>query len=166
MTATLAGAMRLNAPRRTGPWSSSQVAALVAGNLCAVLLAFVGWLRASDEGQAGDQILWLNVSLAGVVVAIAVNGFFLARGRQTVRLATPVALAGVPRAMVAATPSLNGSGRVAGTAASQSGRVVSVSGLKRYHRPECALVAGKAVEAAQSASFAGSGLLPCEVCEP
>jgi len=101
-----------------------------------------------------------------VVVAIAVNGFFLARGRQTVRLATPVALAGAARTAAVATFSPNGSGPAAGAGTPRTGRVVAVGGLKRYHRPECALVAGKAVEAAQSASFAGSGLIPCEVCEP
>jgi len=163
VTATLAGAVRLNAPHRSGPWSSSQFAALVAGNSLAVLLAFVGWLRASSEGRAGDQIVWLNVSFAGVVVAIAANGFFLARGRQTVRLATPVALAGSLRSGAAAAPArADGSAQ----ASPRSGRVVAVAGLKRYHRFECALVAGKTVEQAQADSFAGSGLIPCEVCEP
>jgi hypothetical protein len=132
----------------------------------AVLLVFVGWLRVSSEGHAGDQIAWLNVSFAGAVVAIAANGFFLARGRQTVRLATPVALAGTTRSGSAAAPvSANGSA-AALSAGTPSGRVVAVSGLKRYHQPECALVAGKAVEQAQAASFAGAGLIPCEVCQP
>ena len=163
MTATLAGAVGLNAPRRTGPWSSAQFAALVAGNALAVVLAFVGWLRASGEGQAGDQIIWLNVSFAGVVLAIGANGFFLARGRQTVRAAMPVALAGTARSTADSTPvaSSNGSGHL-----SRSGRSVAVVGLKRYHRPECALVTGKATEEAQADSFAGAGRTPCEVCQP
>jgi hypothetical protein len=148
----LAGAVRLNAPHRSGPWSSSQLAGLVAGNSLAVLLAFVGWLRASGEGRAGDQIVWLNVSFAGVVVALVANGFFLARGRQTVRLATPVALTGSAPAAAAGTR--------------RAGRVVAVTGLKRYHRPECALVTGKTLDEAQADSFAGAGLIPCEVCEP
>lgn len=168
MTATLAGAVGLNTTHRTGPWSSSQFAALMGGNALAVLLAFVGWLRASSEGRADDQILWLNVSFAGVVLAIGVNGFFLARGRQTVRSAMPVALAGVHRsgAQFGSVGSPNGTGPVQSAGASRSGRFVAVAGLKRYHRPDCALVSGKAVEEALADSFAGAGRVPCEVCEP
>ena len=168
MTATLAHAVGLNTPHRAGPWTSGQFAALVAGNVVAGALAFVGWLRASSEGQAGDQIIWLNVSFAGVVVALAVNGFFLARARQTVRAATPIALAGVGRLGVTfpSAGSVNGSAPTRASSAPRAGRFVAVAGLKRYHRYDCALVAGKTVEEALAESFAGAGLVPCEVCQP
>jgi hypothetical protein len=166
VTATLARAVGLNTPHGTGPWNRTQFAGLVGGNVLAVALAFVGWVRASSEGRAGDQIVWLNVSFAGVVVALGVNGFFLARGRQTVRLATPVALAGTRRSGAAPVPSSNGSGPIRSAGAPRPGRFVAVAGLNRYHRHHCALVSGKAVEEAMADSFAAAGRIPCEVCEP
>jgi hypothetical protein len=179
---TLAGQVGL-APKagsrafRTGPWSGRGLAAIVATDALAIILAMVGWWNASGESRAGDQIGWLNVSLAGVVITIGANGLFLARGRQTIRLATTVVLTDPPRAGAGTWPIVSANGHTAaqsfvvaspGSPDSdlRQGRLVSVAGTRRYHRPGCALVAAKAVEQNTSEAFSRTGRHPCEVCEP
>ena len=179
---TLAGRVGL-APKnsgrrvRTGPWSSREFAAIVAGNALAILLATVGWWYTSDEPRAEEQIGWLNLSLAGVVVAIGVNTVFLARGRQTIRVATTVVLAEAPSpgSVMSPTLSANGHGRSEPFMPASSGsanghlrqdRLVSVAGTQRYHSPTCALVTGKAVEQNTAEAFFATGRHPCEVCAP
>ena len=167
MTASLAGAVGLHPTHHSGPWKRWHSLAVVAANALALVLAVVGWFYSSNKTHAADQIAWLNVSFAGVVLAIAANGFFLARGRQTVRLAMPVALAATNRS-TSRYPTVASSN---GSAPSHSvspgaGRLVTVAGTRRYHRPECGLVAGKATQQATAGQFAGAGLVPCEVCSP
>lgn len=158
MTASLAGAVGLHPTRRGCPWSGGQFAAVVVANSLALVLALIGWLYSSGKTHPGDQIAGLNVSFAGVVLAIAANGFFLARGRQTVRLAMPVALAGTSRSIRRSAPISTSNG--------SAPWFVSVPGTRRYHRPGCALVAGKAAQEATVGHFAGTGRVPCEVCGP
>lgn len=53
------------------------------------------------------------------------------------------------------------------TVASANGRVVVVAAGESFHRPDCALVAGKeVVSELEPAVAAGEGLRPCPVCEP
>lgn len=168
MTASLAGAVGLHPGRRTCPWSGGQFAAVVAANALALGLALVGWFYSSGKVHADDQIGWLNVSFAGVVLAIGANGFFLARGRQTVRLAMPVALdrTSGSRGWHAPVSDSNGSAAVHSALPPSSEWFVAIAGTQRYHRPECALVAGKATQEATAGHFAGAGRVPCEVCGP
>jgi hypothetical protein len=179
---TLAGQFGL-APKagsravRTGPWSGRGLATIVAADALAIALATVGWWNASGESRAGDQIGWLNVSLAGVVITVGANGLFLARGRQTIRRATTVVLTDPPHPRSRKGPVLGANGHTAaqsfvvaapGSPAGDlpQGRLVSVAGTRRYHRPGCALVATKAVEQNTSEAFSSTGRHPCEVCDP
>jgi hypothetical protein len=139
-----------------GPWSSEHVARLLVAELVGLVLVLVGWWQAAGSGSVRTGLAWLNLCLAGLVVAGVGNGLWLLRGRQVVTLAR-VEVLGVPASAETpvVVPSSNG-----------HGGLVSGSGLARFHRPGCVLVAGKGVEVATWVSHDRAGRRACEVCEP
>jgi hypothetical protein len=150
------------------PWSAGQVVTITAANGVAVALAVAAWWATSGMDTATSQVGWSGVGLLGVVIALAANAWFLARGRQVVRV-TQGAVFGLPRfvpfAADGAAPVADGSSTAVRPPASGD-RYLTVRGTVRYHRPACPLVARKDVDEAPRSVHEQSGRKACEVCEP
>ena len=150
------------------PWSAGQVVTITAANGVAVALAVAAWWATSGMDTASSQVGWSGVSLLGVVIALAANAWFLARGRQVVRVAQGALFGGprcVPFSAAGAAAVANGTSTAVRPAASGD-RYLSVRGTVRYHRPACPLVARKDVDEAPRSVHEQSGRKACEVCEP
>lgn len=160
----------LGGQSRRGPWGAGQVLALAAANAIALSLAAGAWWATSGMDRATSQISWSGVGLLGVVIALASNTWFLARGRQMVRVAQHAVFAQphlVPFPASSGAPVANGDTKPARPAAAGSGdRYLSVPGTVRYHRPACPLVARKDINEAPRSVHEHSGRRACEVCEP
>ena len=158
----------LGGQSRRGPWAAGQVVALAAANAIALSLAAAAWWATSGMDRATPQIGWSSVGLLGVVIALAANAWFLARGRQMVRVAQHAVFVQphlAPFAPYNGAPVANGGTKPARPAASGD-RYLSVPRTVRYHRPSCPLVARKDVDEAPRSVHEQSGRKACEVCEP
>jgi hypothetical protein len=150
-----------------GPWSGRQVAATTAANAVAVTLAAAAWWVTSGMDTATSQVRWSSIGLIGVVIALAANSWFLAQGRQGVRVAHRAVFAQPCFAPSAAgTPATNGSHSSPVRSTASGDGYLSVPGTVRYHRPTCSLVARKNVDEAPRSVHEQSGRKACEVCEP
>lgn len=158
----------LHGHSRTRPWRGVQVAGVAAANAVAVAFTIVAWWAASGTGTATDQVGWSSLALVGAVIAAASNTWFLARGRQMVRLAEGAVMGErrfVPFRSDTLPPAANGSSRRTHPVPA-SGDYLAVPGTSRYHRPSCPLVTGKAVEDGPPSAHEQAGRRACEVCEP
>ena len=115
-------------PRRGRLWMAvGQVACLAA-----IVLAG----RASAERPAsGGQGVWVAVAVAAALISAAGNGFWLAALRRVANGRRQLVFARLASSAEATT--MGAPGTAAG--------FVMVSGLTLRHRPDCPLVAGKAV---------------------
>ena len=141
---------------------------ITAANGVAVALAVAAWWATSGMDTATSQVGWSGVGLLGVVIALAANAWFLARGRQVVRVAQG-AVFGQPRFIPfpadGGAPIADGNS-TAVRAPTSGDRYLTVRGTVRYHRPACPLVARKDVDEAPRSVHEQSGRKACEVCEP
>ena len=127
----------------------------VAGILGLVALV-VAWAGASGRTESSDQIAWLNLGIAGVLLVGAVGGRWVMRGRHAVALRMARLLLAADAAPVA----------VATIDATESGEVVSAVGMTRYHHPDCLLVRNKQFDVDSRAGHERMGRRPCEMCRP
>lgn len=139
--------------------------------LCGLLLALgvvlwaVGWYRAAGELTLDEQVVPLNVAVAGALVFGAGWVLWFLRGRRAIsarrralivrRRALLLPVADVPVGTSSLAPR------------SVSPVLVAGAGLTRYHRADCPLAAGRAdwAEAARS-THEGDGRDACGVCLP
>lgn len=133
-------------PRRGRLWL------LVGQAACLATIVLAG--RASAErASSGGQGAWVAVALAAALISAAGNGVWLgalrraANGRRQLVLTR---LAGQADRSTAGSPAAIG----------EAGQAVMVAGLTLRHRPDCPLVAGKAVVPATAEAD------PCGWCSP
>jgi hypothetical protein len=155
---------------RTRPWAGVQVVGVATANALAIAAALVAWWAASGTSKATEQIAFSSLALVGAVIALASNTWFLARGRQMVRVAQRAVMAErrfAPFRSDAAAPAPNGSSERRSQAVPPAGgQYLTVPGTSRYHRPSCPLVAQKDSDAAPRSVHEQAGRQACEVCEP
>ena len=159
----------LHAQTRTRPWGGAQVAGVATANAVAVASTIAAWWAASGTGKATEQVGWSSIALAGAVIAVASNTWFLARGRQMVRVAQSAVMGErrfVPYRGGTVPPAPNGSSRRRSQPVPAGGHYLNVPGTRRYHRPSCPLVAGKDSDDAPCSGHEQAGRRACEVCEP
>ena len=130
-------------PRRGRLWL------LVGQVACLAAIVLAGRASAERPGSGG-QGLWVAVAVAAALVSAAGNGVWLAVLRR---------VANGRRQLVFARLAAQAEPEGAGTAGSP-GEFVMVSGLTLRHRPDCPLVAGKAVVPATADAR------PCGWCSP
>ena len=141
---------------------------ITAANGAAVALAVAAWWATSGMDTATSQVGWSGIGLLGVVIALAANAWFLARGRQVVRVAQGNVLGWsrfAPFSADGAAPVADGSSTAVRPPTSEH-HYLSVRGTVRYHRPACPLVARKDVDEAPRFVHEESGRKACEVCQP
>jgi hypothetical protein len=159
----------LRGETRTRPWGGTQVAGVATANAVAVALTIVAWWAASGTGKATDQVGWSGLALVGAVIAVASDTWFLARGRQMVRMAQGMVMGErrfVPFRSDTVPPASNGNSRRPTQPAAAAGQYLAVPGTSRYHRPSCPLVAQKDIDDASRSVHEQAGRRACEVCEP
>ena len=137
------------------PWSRADLVGL--GALSAVGGALLGlsWFGASDRLELGEQVAYLNLGVAGLLVG-AVGGLsWLRSGLRSVRTRKAAVLAEI-RTGTAGSPAT-----AAGTAPAA---YVAGGAMTRYHHPNCSFVAEKAVNASTVAAHEAAGRKPCGMC--
>ena len=131
---------------RPVPWKLGDLLVLYVCTLGGLVLVGVGWFGTSSSVVVGDQVRWVVVGAAGVIVLGAGNLAWLLTGRRAVgelrrRLVAERRLLSVP-------PSAS------------TMRLVSGPNMTRAHLDSCPLVAGKPV----ATVTATDGLRRCGVC--
>jgi hypothetical protein len=131
---------------------------LLAGVL--LLLGFVvlmvGYAGTSGTRDLDEQVVWLNVAAAGLLV----GGFgvvsFLAAGRRAVGRRRLTLFGDVPTA----------DERRGAADLLDAGSLVAAPTMTRYHRPGCPFVENKDVAPASQAAHERAGRRPCGICRP
>jgi hypothetical protein len=141
------------------PWRIGDLVLLYLVNLAGLILILVAWFEASGDLTIRAQIPWVNVGVAGIIVAGAGNLLWLLTGRRAVgelrrRLTVRLPGAGSAASSVRAQPDMELGVFVAGT------------GMTRYHRPDCPFVEGKRVTVASEDGHLSAGRVACDVCIP
>ena len=129
--------------------------------LCTALgagLLAASYFGVAAEVQLKDQVFFVDLGIAGVLVGTVGGVRWLAAGLRAVRVRKAAAVALVRSRFVPAQTAVT-----AGSAGSAEG-LVTAARMTRYHRPGCPLVAGKDVSAATSAEHSAAGRRPCGVC--
>ena len=150
-----------SAPLGSSPWRRTDRKVILITTAVGLALVAVSWLGAADASQLDTQVRWLNLGVAGVILLGAGNALRLLRGRRA---------AGRLRRTVLGSPELARrlvarSERIDRTAA-EVAMPVAVTGMTRYHRPDCPLVADRPVRAARVSTQVKQGRRPCGVCRP
>lgn len=127
------------------PWEDGHVLQLCATSALGLVAIVVGWYGASGSALVDRQTLWLNLGVAGTVVAALGNCVWLLRGRGAVGARR--------RQLVSMAPSPSSP-----PAASGGAGLVRASGMARVHRADCPLVAGKKVRKAVTADGDACGV--------
>lgn len=133
-----------------GPWQWRDLSRLVLGHAIGFVLIAMSWWNTRGDDDIRRQLRWLCLGVAGLILGGVASAVFFMRGRMAVGAARVDLLPDVP-AVGAKAP-----------VADEAGPVVSGPGMTRYHRPSCAMVAGREVSAVR----AMRGRHACEVCEP
>jgi hypothetical protein len=132
-----------------------RIAALTVRAGVGLVLLIAGWWGARDEVALDRQAPWVAVTVVGVVVAAASVALWLLSTRRAVaaRVAAVVARVGaLPEAPVDRSVA--------------ELRVRRRSGASvLFHRPDCALVAGRTVRRGQRERWIDDGLVACEACQ-
>ncbi len=131
-----------------------------------ILLIVGGAIAAAGTDDDPQRALWyLNITVAGLALAGVANGVLIARMRRHLQTrrddvlarSRAVTEARVARAPVDTTVSPTNDGHHLG-----DGDRRRVPGSSRFHRADCAFVAGRPTDAVD----ATDDLVPCEICEP
>jgi hypothetical protein len=132
--------------------------ALAVRSAVGLVLVAAGWLGARGEVALDRQAPWIAVSVAGLLVGCASAALWLLQLRRAVAARTGVLEASIAR-LEASRPAT-----AASAARRDAVRVRRTRGGTLYHRPGCALVAGRAVKEGDPARWAKAGVRPCEAC--
>jgi hypothetical protein len=162
--AGLNGAVRQAAPAmpryRTPLWSARQLVwwGVIVG--ASIIACFVAYIISAGKATLSSQAPSLNIAILSLVIAGAANAWLLVTGRRAVGMRRR-ALLGEP----ALTPSRRGPAPTAVLAGSADAFVADPE-LTRYHRPDCALAAGRGWAASSRATHERAGRVACGVCRP
>jgi len=116
----------------------------------AALIA-LAWYLAAGRPDAGEQLVFVSLSLLGALVAVAGTAGLLLRGRRAIESRTALLLGPAPSGAADAPPP---GGLVAGT------------GTRWFHRADCLLAQGRAWSAAPRSDHEAAGRKPCPACQP
>lgn len=140
------------------PWQPRDV--LMTGSLLMVgaTLLVIGSIGAGGTRRWSEQILWVDLSAAGIIVGGAGIASWLLAGRRAVDERWLEVLVEKSDA------GLTEDAGAIRSASDGDGVFVSLAPMTRYHRAACPAVVGKPVEEASRASHTAAGLQPCGIC--
>ena len=137
------------------PWNRRNLIGFAVSTALGASLLGASYLGVSTEVHLKDQVLFLDLGIAGLLVGTFAGVCWLAAVVKAVRVRKSAAVALVRWRF--------GSVGTTGPAGSPEG-LVAAERMTRYHRPECSLVAGKDVTAATLAEHSAAGRRPCGMC--
>ncbi len=134
----------------------STVTAGIAANVVGLAGIAASTIGAGGERVPADQLGWLSLGIAGLLIALSADLAIVFAGRR--RLAGHRGRLGrLPTARPIS---------VAPRVTSDECDLVAVAGGRRFHRPGCSLVVGKTATAEVRAELERGGRMPCGVCRP
>lgn len=142
---------------RAEPWQSHEIRAAACGITVGLAVIAVSWWGASGTADENDQVGYVAVGLAGVLLVGAFNGTFLISSRRAVLLRQHAFL-GTVAGVFARAP--------AASSEEDMRRLVAVPGMSLYHLAACQFVHGKDVVAVPSDEPTRLGRRPCGACNP
>jgi hypothetical protein len=165
-------ALSIDASRRVTParpllWGAEDLLRWAITTSLGGIVIAVAWYIAAGEATFGQQVGPLDAALAGLLLSAVGNLVWLLRGRRALgerrRLLLPD-LAG-------ATASDDAHAVVVGPKPENATTVDAVflagEGMERFHRPECALAAGRTGwTTATRQAHEDAGRRPCGICRP
>ena len=137
------------------PWSPRKLTVFAVSTAVGAGLLGASYLGVSAEVHLKDQVPFLDLGIAGLLVGTVGGVRWLAAVVKAVRVRKAAA--------VALVRSRFGTVGMAGAAGPSEG-FVAAARMTRYHRRGCSLVAGKEVAAATLAEHSAAGRRPCGVC--
>ena len=137
------------------PWNRRHLIGFAVSTSIGAGLLGASYLGVSAEVHLKDQVLFLDLGIAGLLVGALGGIRWLAAVVNAVRIRKAAAVALVRSRFAPA--------GTAGPAGPAEG-LVATARMTRYHRPGCPLVAGKDVTAATPAEHSSAGRRPCGVC--
>jgi hypothetical protein len=154
-------------------WGSDDLLRWAFAILAAAIVIGVAWYVAAGDLSLNQQIGPMDAAVAGLVVSGFGNATWLLRGRRAIgerrRALLPDPIAQVQRARLAREQSPTPVVGVLGTITPAEGAETFLAGpdLERYHRPTCALAAGRAGWTTMTRQeHVAAGRNPCGVCQP
>jgi hypothetical protein len=138
------------------PWSSTAGLIWLGGTLGGLSLLVVGWVLASSDSRVSSEVPPANNAVAGAIVVCATGAGWL---RYSSARVTTVRRGALTRLAAAATEARR-------APAVNAHLVVLGAGTRRYHRPDCAFVAGRDSESCPIDVARQAGRMPCEACSP
>ena len=139
----------------SGPWTREQVSTVAVVDLLMLAsIATCAWF-ASDAKTTTAALSWLVVALLALGLSGLTHAMFLLRCRRGIALA-------VQRVLDPDELPIPASESTAGA----PHRLVALVSSTRYHRPDCAFVAGRDVEEVLLDEHERQWRTPCEVCTP
>jgi hypothetical protein len=111
----------------------------------------LSWFFAAGRPDAGDQLLFVSLSLVGGLLGMSATASILLRGRRAVSARTRLLLGVAP-----ATP----------TDTLVSAELVAGPDARWFHRSDCPLVEGRQWPPAPLSAHLGAGRRACPACKP
>ena len=115
------------------------------------LLIALAWFFAAGRADAGDQLIFVSLSLLGALLGMAATAGLFLRGR---------------RAVGARTAPLRGSAPAAPVDAPLARDLVAGPGAKWYHRSDCLLAEGRHWSPSPLSAHQAAGRKACPACKP
>lgn len=153
----MSGTSRRGFLNGNSPWSRRDLTRLTFLGTSGLALCAVGWFRASGETDLGSQVAPANLGLAGLMVAAAGHAAWLAAGRRAVGEKRSSLMDAAPVGVLAHAHLL---------VLESEGKLVAGAGLRRFHREECLLAAGRHWAEALRHEHLAAGRSACGVCGP
>jgi fatty acid desaturase len=145
------------------PWARRDIAAVAVVLVRAVVGLVVGWLGVSDTVDLDGQTRWLGFGIAALILGgFGMVGWLLVGLGRVARLRREV-LAELTRRHP---EPVTADWQVTTHQASVTVNFGTVPGMRRYHRADCQLLAGKQGTYAATADHEKAGLAPCPICLP
>ena len=141
------------------PWRRVDFVAMALGNAAGLFAVLAAYAGASHESSSSQQIGWLNLGAAGLIVVTAANAGWLLAGRRSCWRLRHALLPAVPHGEWPM-------GHFPGGQTMQAGLPVAAPAMTWYHSPSCRMVAGKAVAQATEVEHQAAGRRPCGLCLP
>ena len=116
----------------------------------AVIIA-LSWFFAAGRPDAGDQLVFVSLSLVGALLGMSATAGLLLRGRRLVGARTGLLL---------------GTGPAGPTDTVLSAEIVAGPDAKWFHRSDCLLVEGRQWPAAPLSAHLAAGRKACPACKP
>jgi len=111
----------------------------------------LSWFFAAGRADAGDQLIFVSLSLVGALLGMAATAGLLLRGRRAVGARTALLLGTAPAAPADAPPAAD---------------LVAGPDAKWYHRSDCLLVERRHWPAAPLSAHQRAGRKACPACKP